>query len=244
MRTQTILMVITAVVLLTATTAGAVPLPENLTGYYKFGYTDGNTYAARVEQGVGTVKAYVLPDNAMYLGVIQGDEIIFHDTNTGNWGRLRQIDENTALISGYDSNTGELLGEFSVIRITEQEANEIVEANRIVELNQSCVRNLKILGLALLTFANEHDNELPYNLSELYPAYIPDKTTFVCPVRGGEFRDFEMDYQYAPGFSLGSPNPSEEATLVEVSGNHSSPFDIHHVLYLDGHVESVPDEEY
>jgi hypothetical protein len=237
MKAQKFMLAVAMVVLFSAT-AGAMPL-TNIAGYYKFDY-ERNTYAARVEEEAGKVRAYILPDNTMYSGVIQGDEIIFHDT-AGNWGRLRQIDENTALISAYKSNTGELMGEFSVVRITEQEANQIGEHNRILQLNQSCAQNLKTIGLALHIYAKEHNNELPYDLAELYPTYIADKKTFVCPVRGGEFRDFEMDYQYLPGFSLDSPNPDSELVITEVNGNHEMPYPFHYVLYLDGHVESLPD---
>ncbi len=240
MKVQKIMLMVIVAVLFSASSAEAMPLPADLSGYYKFGYSDGETYVAKVEQGAGTIKACVLPDTATeYLGVIQGDEIIFHDPRSPNWARLRQIDQDTALISAYDSETGDVVNEFSVVRITEAEADEIVEQTETRILEQQCVNNLKQLGLMLVLYARDHDDELPYDLAELYPNYASNRTIFVCPARGGEFRDFDMDYEYIPGFSLGSPNPSEEPVVIERSGNHSTPF--HNVLYLDGHVERVED---
>ncbi|RJP16026.1 MAG: hypothetical protein C4520_18580 [Candidatus Abyssobacteria bacterium SURF_5] len=221
-------------VLIASASANAIPLSENLEGYYKFDFTDGVTYAAKVEQGIGAIKVYVLPDlQTAYIGIIVGDEIYFQD-NAPYWAVLRQVNEDTALISVTNADTGEM-HEFSVVRIGELAASQIVEEIERTNVDAACGRNLKFIGLALAIFANDHDGELPNDLSELHPYYVSDLMTFVCPARGGEFVDFDTDYVYTPGYSIDSPNAGEEVTVIEVEGNHAS--FAGHVLYLDGHVE-------
>jgi prepilin-type processing-associated H-X9-DG protein len=189
----------------------------------------------------GRMRVHVLPDlETEYIGVIVGEEIYFEDAS--RWAVVTQLTETTSLLSIHYVETGEV-HEFSVVKITEEEANEISERDRLAQLQNACANNLKRLGLALHLFAAEHGNEFPLTLNELYPDYISDKMTFVCPVRGGEFHYFDQDYEYIPGFSLGSPNPAQEAVIIEMEGNHFSPTDSHHVLYLDGHVELIPDFE-
>ncbi|RJP65884.1 MAG: hypothetical protein C4532_16790 [Candidatus Abyssobacteria bacterium SURF_17] len=231
-------LILAIVILCTAVcTANAIEVSPDMEGYFKVGYTDGNTYAVRLELGEGAVKAYILPYDFLYLGMVAEDGIYFSDRNNPNrWGVLREFDGNTALITGHDADAGKTR-EFSAIRITEEEAVEIAEETRQRDANDGCVHNLKQLGLYLHLFAKDHDGELPYDLAELFPEYVTDKSVFVCPSRGGEFRDFEMDYEYIPGFRSNSPNASQEAVLIEVGGNHTSPTDSYHVLYLDGHVE-------
>jgi prepilin-type processing-associated H-X9-DG protein len=231
-----------AVALAAETAAFAVPLPQDLSGYYKVGYFDGE-HAVKVEMGDGSIKVYVLPDlEKVYLGVISGDEIFFTEESE-RWGVVKQVNDTVALLTVHDSETGEIK-EFSIVRITEAEANEIAEREELAQTDQACANNLKQLGLALHLFARDHANEMPLDLSELYPNYVRDNMLFVCPVRGGEFHSFDQDYEYIPGFSLGSPNPDQEAVIIEMEGNHVSPLPSHHVLYLDGHVELISDMAY
>jgi len=239
MKTKLIVLVAAlAVACIAATGASAVPLSDDLSGYYKFGYSDGNTYAVKAEMGIGALKVHVLPDmRTLYLGIILDDKIYFVDGfNRPRWGVLTQIDDDTALITSHDADTGETT-EMTAVRITEEEANRITEENRIRDLNDGCINNLVQISLALHRFAKDHDNELPYSLDELFPNYVTDRSIFVCPVRGGQFTDYEADYEYVPGFRTDSPNPDEEIIINEVSGNHSSPIDGHFVLYLNGRVD-------
>jgi len=231
-----------AVSCLFATQAAAVPLTDNVDGYYKFGYTDGNTYAAKVEKGLGAIKVNIMPEtNKLWLGIIIGEEVYFVDGwNRPRWGVLTQIDEDTFLVTSHDADTGESK-QFTAIRITEEEANEVTEANEVAEKNAACERNMRMIGSALHKFAREHNEELPYNLSELYPDYIDNKNIFVCPARGGEFHDFDSDYEYIPGFRLDAPNPDQEAILVENQGNHKAPLEFHSILFLDRHIEMRSD---
>jgi prepilin-type processing-associated H-X9-DG protein len=216
----------------------AIPLPQDLSGYYKMGYTDGNTYAVRAEMGIGAVQVHIMPfPNEIYLGIIVGDEIYFHDRDDRNgWGVLTQIDADTALITVHEMDKG-VTAEVTVLRITEEEANEIAERTKADDDKTWCVNNLQQLGLMLHRYARDHDNELPYSLSELYPEYATYTGVFVCPAHGDAFVDYDYDYQYIPGFRIDDPNPDQEPIIIERTGNHTTPSDTHHVLYLDGHVE-------
>lgn len=239
MKTKLVVMILVLGVLCFSTAAAkAMPLPADMSGYYKFGYFDNNTYAAKVDMGIGAIKVHVLDDpNTLYLGIIVGDKIYFNGRdNQPGWGVLTLINEDTALITSHDADTGETK-EFTAIRITEEEAQQITEENRKEANNDSCVNNLKQIGLMLHLFARDHDNELPYSLDELYPDYASDRYIFVCPEHGGEFQDYEQDYEYIPGFRTDSPNPDEEAVVIEVEGNHVGTASYYHILYLDGHVE-------
>ncbi len=225
-----------------AVPAGAMPLPADVSGYYKFGYTDNNTYAAKVEQGKGAIKAYVMPDmHTIHLGIILGDKIYFVSSfNEPSWGVLTQIDEETALITTHDADTG-ATKEFSTIKITEEEANQITEENEVAQNNEKCSSRIRLIGSALHRFARDNNEELPYSLSELYPDYIDDKNIFVCPARGGAFRDFDADYEYIPGFRLDSPNRDQEKMIIENQGNHLAPIEFHYILYLDRHIKMMND---
>ena len=238
-----IVVMVVAVVAFCASSTLAMPLQADPSGYYKFGYTDGNTYAAKVEMGVGAIKAYVMPNmHTVYVGIIIGDKIYFDSPfNQPSWGVLTRIDEDMYLITSHSVDSGEITSEYSAVRITREEADEITDQNEAMDKNNVCINNLKLLGLYLNRFAKDHDNEMPYDLSQLYPDYAADKNIFVCPSRGGEFRDYDSDYEYIPGFSVGAPNPGQEKLIIERRGNHSSPIDSHHVLYLDGHVEFKSD---
>ena len=220
----------------------AMPLSQDLSGYYKYGYSDGNTYAVRVEMAIGAIHCYIMPfSNAHYLGVIVGDKIIFRDRrNDQEWAVITQIDADTFLMTQHSADEG-VIGEYTAIRITEEEANKIAERTKEDDISNTCVNNLKQLGLILHIFANEHDNDFPNSLAELYPEYATDRSVFVCPAHEGGFVDYDYDYEYIPGFRVGDPNPDQEAVIIERTGNHTIPGNTHHVLYLDGHVERRSD---
>jgi prepilin-type processing-associated H-X9-DG protein len=237
-----VVILVFAILSLTAPHAHAIPLSDDLSGYYKLGYTDGNTYIVRVEMGIGAIKAYVLNDpNKLYLGIIVGDKIYFvNGFNQPSWGVLTQLDENTGLITSHNADTGET-NEMTAVRISEEEANQVAEQFETAELHNKCMHNLKVIGLMLHLFEQDHGGELPYSFNELDPEYVTDKDIFVCPVRGGEFHGFEQDYEYIPGFRTDTPNPDEQVVVIERPRNHLGSVDSHHVLYLDGHVERITD---
>lgn len=243
MKTNLLLTVLLAAVLCsTAVPASAIPLAADLSGYYKFVYTDGNTYSAKATMATGGLEVCVLPDTStIYLGTIADDKIYFVDQyNPARTGALRQIDETTSMMTAHDGDTGETW-EFTITKIAKEEADEITARNQAIAKNGECANHLKVLGLLLHRFAQEHGGEMPNSLDELYPVYVSDKSVFVCPARDGEFRSFDMDYEYIPGFRTDSPNPDQEVVITEVQGSHTAPWLFHFVLYLDGHVEDKRD---
>jgi hypothetical protein len=230
---------------------------EDLSGYYKFKFWDGNTYAAKVELGqkmvsVGermmkipdsTVRVYVLETpnkDFFYQGTIKGHTIYFADDSLSPvYAEASKSDEGTILIQARDPNTDELR-EFTAERTTKEEAERITEANKVGDFNNACMQNLKAIGLALNRYVKEHER-MPKSLEALYPSYIQDKQVFVCPVHGGEFQDFEQDYEYVPDVNLDSETPHKEIVLVEAKGNHTAPWRFHYELHLDGSVWAVTD---
>jgi hypothetical protein len=227
--------------LVAAASVGAAPLPKDMSGYYKFDSIDGAKYSAKAEMGDGTLTVHILPSSAPYIGTIVDDKIYFSSEDGQHaWAELRQLDETRSLVTTHNADTGEIR-EFTVFKTTKEEAEQIASEDKVAEKNMTCSQNLSKIGLALGMYARDHNGEMPYNLGELYPEYATDKSWFVCPARGGQFHDFETDYQYIPGFCSDSPNPDQEALVIEVTGNHEAPWEFHQVLYLDGHVRWVRD---
>ncbi len=125
-------------------------------------------------------------------------------------------------------------------------ATRMLEAkNRTVvglqEKDRICIDNLARIGVALRRYADEHEAKLPDSLADLYPDYVEDKKTFVCPVRGGKFEDFESDYEYGPEAFIDNPNVGEGAVAIEAPGLHPAPPGYTLILYADGHVERRPE---
>ncbi|MCK4905420.1 hypothetical protein KAS42_04175 [bacterium] len=116
--------------------------------------------------------------------------------------------------------------------------------------------NMKQIGIALQMHANDYDDEFPPTLQHLYPQYINTSSVFWCPTDKDssptDINNNEVDgrnsarisYQYNSGHSI-SESPS--IPLVWDNGCGGS-LDNHkkggNVLYLDGHVEWVPCEEW
>jgi hypothetical protein len=235
---------------------GSIWTSEELSGYYKFTFWDGNTYAFRVEQGeriLKTEKRMVkIPDRSVriyiletpnkdqfYRGIIKGDTIYFaDDSRSPVFSEVTKSGENSFFVRALDPNTGELR-EFTAERTTKEEAERITAENKVGDMNEACMQNLKAIGIALHRFANEHGGYMPSTLEELYPDYIQDKNVFVCPWHGGEFQDFEQDYRYISGINPQSMIPHEEIIVIEAKGNHAFPWRFHYELHLDGQVHAV-----
>ncbi len=95
----------------------------------------------------------------------------------------------------------------------------LVEARQAV-FETVCVHNLKLIGLPLRMYAEEHENRLPEKLSDLYPEYLTDPRCLICPnlrkhhkkTTGKEYPfsdpptpeeiDTHCSYVYVPGYSL------------------------------------------
>ncbi len=96
-----------------------------------------------------------------------------------------------------------------------------------------CSSNLKIIGLALAIYANDHDDKYPLRLEDLLAGYLPDAEALQCPSDSSE----ERSYLYVPGLSVAhEPTP---IVVFERKGNHAGG---RNVLYTDGHVEWMSEE--
>ncbi len=45
----------------------------------------------------------------------------------------------------------------------------------------SCQNNLRQIGIGCKMFADEHNDELPKSINDLYPVYLTDPSVFICP---------------------------------------------------------------
>jgi len=87
-----------------------------------------------------------------------------------------------------------------------------------------CLNNLRVMGSALLIYADDNGGNFPGNLSALYPSHIGDPNVFVCPgsgnkptVSGGVVTS--GDYIYRPG--LTDEADSGTAVVADAGDYHS-----------------------
>ena len=106
-----------------------------------------------------------------------------------------------------------------------------------------CANNLRVIGSALIMYADDNDGQFPGDLSGLYPSYIGDHETFDCPsgagaatVSGGSVTS--PDYVYQPGLSDESGGGTPVA--ADADGNHSGK---RNVLFATGSVKSLDSSE-
>jgi hypothetical protein len=107
-----------------------------------------------------------------------------------------------------------------------------------------CRNNLKQLGLILMMWGAEHDNELPDALSELYPDYTGDDTLdiCVCPSTGHEPGSPDnvekwSDYVYLKGQRSVEEGTTPALLMYDKLGNHAGG---RNELYTDGTVTWKP----
>jgi peroxiredoxin len=86
------------------------------------------------------------------------------------------------------------------------------------ETMNRCAHNLETIGKAIKAYQSDH-HQLPAQLSDLYPKYVPDKATFHCPAdstEGSTARDFlhkdpkmpmSYTYEFSADQSHGLPCP-------------------------------------
>ena len=123
------------------------------------------------------------------------------------------------------------------------------EAKRYDPVSIECGKNLRDLLLALKLYANDHENDLPAALSDLYPEYFGKLSILLCPDKndqGGrtiseEEIDTAADYEYVPGLTMkvGSDAFAKNAIVIrEKPGHHDQPG--FHIVRLHGTVEWMP----
>jgi prepilin-type processing-associated H-X9-DG protein len=116
--------------------------------------------------------------------------------------------------------------------------------------------NLKDIGLSLLIYSKDNEEQLPPTLMGLYPKYVEKADVFWCPSdRDPKPTDItnnavdginsaRISYQYNSGYNI-----SDSANIPLVWDNGCGSLEDNHrkggnVLYLDGHVEWVSCEEW
>ncbi|MCP4260996.1 MAG: DUF1559 domain-containing protein [Planctomycetes bacterium] len=98
-----------------------------------------------------------------------------------------------------------------------------------------CATNLKGIGLALIIYANDYDDQFPPDLETLISkAEMPAKG-LICPAS-----KLKKTYIYR-GASITVDDTPWMITVYDKTGNHS---DGRNVLFLDGHVEWVEEERF
>ncbi|MBU1863530.1 MAG: type II secretion system GspH family protein [Candidatus Omnitrophica bacterium] len=102
-----------------------------------------------------------------------------------------------------------------------------------------CLNNLRVMGSALLMYADDNGGQFPADLADLYPDQIGDHQVFDCPstqaepaVASGAVTS--ADYVYQAG--LTDEDSSGIAVVADADGNHS---DGRGVCFVTGSVRFV-----
>ena len=100
----------------------------------------------------------------------------------------------------------------------------------------ACANNLKVIGMALLLYSNDNKDTFPVDLETLVAkTYLPKNRMLKCPA--DKLRD---SYIYR-GASITTSDIPSLIMVYEKSGNHGGG---RNVLFLDCHVEWVPEERF
>jgi prepilin-type processing-associated H-X9-DG protein len=99
----------------------------------------------------------------------------------------------------------------------------------------ACATNLKGIGMALMIYANDHNDEFPPDLETLISKAEMSAQGLVCPATM-----LKDSYIYR-GASITLDDTPWMITVYEKSGNHNGG---RNVLFLDGHVEWVEEERF
>ena len=97
-----------------------------------------------------------------------------------------------------------------------------------------CQSNLHQIYLAISAYRDDHNEQFPNSLDELYDHYIDDLNVFKCPTSGHPVPAAPSggDYEYHAGLSPGSR--STESLVEDKAGNHPDGISI---LRVGGQVE-------
>jgi len=102
----------------------------------------------------------------------------------------------------------------------------------------NCANKLRLISLALHSYAADHNEAFPKTLGELYPNYIKEQTTFDCPASKVVGMPDKPDYSYVTG--LTEQSPPTEVIVYDLDDNHR--YHRKNLLRVNGVVEWVKAE--
>ena len=115
-------------------------------------------------------------------------------------------------------------------------------ANRV-----KCASNMRMIGQALLLYANQNHGAYPPKLEDLITSQLVDGEPFVCPSSGDTVAPGSGNAQAANlsagghlsyvyiGQKLSPSSPADQVLVYELPSNHNK--DGGNFLFADGHVE-------
>ena len=101
-----------------------------------------------------------------------------------------------------------------------------------------CKSNLKQIGLGIAMYANDHDENYPQKLEELYDQYVTAKQIFHCPSTGKPKAGPGIQFSYRYVGRLSKLTDPQVIIAYDKRGNHHR--DGRNVLFYDGHVRWIP----
>ena len=124
----------------------------------------------------------------------------------------------------------------------------------------SCQNNMKQLGLVIRMFSAEHREYVPASWRTVYPDYLCDPNVLVCPA-GDKLEtcydivfpalheeDLAMIWEAVEGQGAAqAPGGGWESRVPVVTEKHRHTVDakvVRNVLFYDGHVEAMSDEQW
>jgi type II secretory pathway pseudopilin PulG len=102
----------------------------------------------------------------------------------------------------------------------------------------NCANKLRLISLALHTYAADHNEAFPQTLGDLYPGYIKEQGTFNCPASKASGVPERPDYAYVPGLTESSS--LTEAIVYDLDNSHR--YHRKNVLRVNGTIEWVKAE--
>lgn len=98
-----------------------------------------------------------------------------------------------------------------------------------------CSNNIRLISIALHTYAADHNEEFAPDLRSLYPDYIKEEKVFRCPSAKTAGTAEKCDYEYVAGLTESSP--PAKTIVYDRGGNHKKKG--RNILRVNGSVEWV-----
>ena len=104
-----------------------------------------------------------------------------------------------------------------------------------------CQNNLHQIWLAISQYRDDHNEQYPKNLDELYDAYIDDLAVFKCPSAAGNAPSSPSAGDFKYNTAITPISKSNAALLEDKDGNHPGGVNI---LRVGGQVEFAGASEF